>query len=45
VLLETGIRIQPLPVWESEWEHPEEYPNPELLANIANEGFRLHSLP
>ena len=28
VLLETGIRIQPLPVWEDEWEHPESYSNP-----------------
>jgi uncharacterized protein len=41
VLLETGIRIQPLPVWEDEWEHPESYSNPRLLANIANEGVRL----
>ena len=23
VPLETGIRIQPLPIWEEEWEHPE----------------------
>jgi len=41
VLLETGIRIQPLPVWEDEWEHPESYSNPRLLANIASEGVRL----
>jgi len=24
VLLESGIRIQPLPIWEREWAHPEE---------------------
>ncbi len=41
VLLETGIRIQPLPVWQSEWEHPEHYSNPHLLMNIAREGIHL----
>ena len=41
VLLETGVRIQPLPVWQSEWEHPENYSNPHLLQNIAREGIRL----
>jgi predicted nucleotidyltransferase len=41
VLLETGIRIQPLPVWEDEWEHPETYVNPRLLRNIGREGIRL----
>ena len=41
VLLNTGIRIQPLPVWESEWSQPENYSNPWLLKNIANEGVRL----
>lgn len=41
VLLETGIRVQPLPVWEEEWGHPEDYSNPRLLANIEKEGVRL----
>ena len=41
VLLDTGIRIQPLPVWESEWSQPENYSNPWLLKTIANEGIRL----
>lgn len=41
VLLETGIRVQPLPVWEDEWLHPEKYSNPRLLANIAKDGVRL----
>ena len=41
LLLETGIRIQPLPVWEDEWAHPETYTNPRLLKNIAREGIRL----
>lgn len=41
VLLETGINISPLPVWLDEWEHPENYSNPDLLENIAREGVRL----
>lgn len=41
VLLETGILIQPLPVWEDEWEHPERYTNPALLEYIGREGVRL----
>lgn len=41
VLLESGIRIQPLPIWESEWAHPETYLNPRLLHNIAREGLAL----
>jgi predicted nucleotidyltransferase len=41
VLLETGIRIQPLPIWEEEWERPESYPNPRLLQNINRDGIRL----
>jgi predicted nucleotidyltransferase len=41
VLLETGIRIQPLPIWEEEWQHPEAYSNPRLLHNIERDGIRL----
>lgn len=41
ILLETGIRIQPLPIWEDEWAHPETYSNPHLLHNIEREGIRL----
>ncbi|MBN2885552.1 MAG: nucleotidyltransferase domain-containing protein [Chromatiaceae bacterium] len=41
VLLETGIRIQPLPIWTDEWEHPESYSNPRLLMNIRREGLSL----
>ena len=41
VLLDTGIRIQPLPIWEDEWAHPETYSNPSLLHNIGREGIRL----
>lgn len=41
VLLDTGINISPLPIWRDEWEHPEAYSNPALLATIAREGFRV----
>ncbi len=41
ILLETGIRIQPLPLWEEQRRHPETYSNPELLQNIKREGIRL----
>jgi predicted nucleotidyltransferase len=41
VLLDSGIRIQPMPIWECEWAHPEAYSNPRLLQNIAREGLLL----
>lgn len=41
VLLATGIRIQPLPVWQAEWNNPTSYSNPGLLENIAREGIWL----
>jgi predicted nucleotidyltransferase len=41
VLLDSGIRIQPMPIWEDEWAHPECYSNPRLLENIAREGLAL----
>lgn len=41
VLLETGVRIQPFPIWEEEWEHPEAYSNPRLLHIIDREGIRF----
>jgi uncharacterized protein len=41
VLLETDVHIQPLPIGEDEWGHPESYSNPWLLQNIHHEGIRL----
>lgn len=38
VLLDTGVNISPLPIWQDEWEHPEQHSNPLLLANIIREG-------
>ena len=41
VLLDTGIRIQSFPVWQSEWDNPDAYSNPLLIRNIAKDGVRL----
>ncbi len=41
ILLETGMRIQPLPIWQDEWQHPEQYSNPYLIKNIQLEGIAL----
>ena len=41
VLLDTGVLIQALPVWEREWTNPEGYSNPELLENIVRDGIVL----
>jgi predicted nucleotidyltransferase len=40
-LLEEGIHIQVLPVWEDELMNPEDYSNPFLLENIQREGIPL----
>jgi len=37
-LVETGVLIQALPVWESEWIQPEPYDSHTLLQNIARDG-------
>jgi predicted nucleotidyltransferase len=41
VLLETNVYIQPLPIWEGEWEHPETHSNPRLVGNIQREGVPI----
>ena len=41
ILWDTGICIQPLPIWEAEWVHPENYSNLYLLKNIARNGVTL----
>ena len=41
VLLETGIRIQPLALWESDFRRPEAFGNPSLIASIQRDGVRL----
>ncbi len=41
VLLDTGVLIQALPIWERERASPREYSNPELLENLAMVGIVL----
>ncbi|WP_295406823.1 nucleotidyltransferase domain-containing protein [uncultured Thiocystis sp.] len=41
VLLETGVLVEALPLWEDELEHPEHFSNPALIARILQDGIRL----
>ncbi len=41
IMLRTGIRVEARPLWETEWEHPETFNNPDLIENIRREGVRL----
>ena len=41
VLLDTGVLVEALPLWEHELEHPEHFSNPALIENIRREGVRL----
>jgi antitoxin ChpS len=41
VLLDTGVLIQALPVWENEWGNPAGYSDSSLLQSIALEGVLL----
>ena len=40
-MLETGVNVQALPLWEREFSHSMDYSNPALLENIRREGIRL----
>jgi uncharacterized protein len=41
VMLETGVRVEALPLWEEELDHPTRFSNPGLIQNILREGIRL----
>jgi len=41
VMLETGLLVEPIPLLDDEWEHPERFSNPALIENIRREGVRL----
>jgi DNA invertase Pin-like site-specific DNA recombinase len=41
VLMETGVMVQGLPLWEDEIKRPESFSNPALIKNILREGVRL----
>jgi len=42
LLLETNLHIEPFPIWEAQWDHPETDSNPRLIENIRRE--RHHSV-
>lgn len=42
-LVQTGVRIQPFPIWEAEWREHTKHSNPDLLASIAREGLIIWS--
>ena len=41
VMLETGILVDALPLWDGEMEHPEQFSNPALIRTIQREGVAL----
>jgi hypothetical protein len=41
VMLETGILVHALPLWEGEFKEPTRFNNPGLIENIKREGLRL----
>lgn len=41
VMMETGVLVQGLPLWETELSRPETFTNPALINNILREGVRL----
>lgn len=41
VMLETGVLIDPIPLWEDEWQHPEHFSNPSLIEDIRRDGVAL----
>ena len=41
VLMETGVLVQALPLWDGDLSNPERFTNPTLIRNIARDGVRL----
>jgi predicted nucleotidyltransferase len=41
ILLDTGTLIEALPLWESEFEDPEQFANPALIRAIRRDGIQL----
>jgi predicted nucleotidyltransferase len=41
VMMETGILVQSLPLWDEEFRRPETFSNPALIANILRDGISL----
>lgn len=41
VLMDTGILVQPVPISTLDWTHPEGFPRPGFLRNVAREGIAV----
>ena len=41
VLMDTGVLIQAVPISSQDWAHPEGFPRPGFLRNVAREGIAL----
>ena len=41
VLMETGVLVQALPLWDDDLSHPERFTNPSLIHSIARDGIRF----
>ncbi|HVS76906.1 MAG TPA: nucleotidyltransferase domain-containing protein [Steroidobacteraceae bacterium] len=41
ILMETGILVQPVPISSLDWAHPEQFPRPGFLRNVAREGIAV----
>ncbi len=41
VMLETGVLVEALPLWDGEMKHPEQFSNPALIRTIHREGIPL----
>ncbi len=40
-MLETGVLVQALPLWQADFDHPETFKNPVLIFNILRDGRRV----
>jgi len=41
VMMDTGVMVEALPLWEDEFASPGVFPNPKLIENIRRDGLRL----
>jgi predicted nucleotidyltransferase len=41
VMLDTGVRVEAIPVWEDEWADPDAYRSPYLLRSILRDGILI----
>ena len=41
VMLETGILVSPIPIWQTDWLDPSQHGNPFLIRNIKRDGISL----